>query len=104
MEKIIKEIYSLEHSWISSKVILWIYRVSITIIAIAGILKGLSQFDADGLFTIFITTPFLMIIFRVTIEIIMLLTGIYNKLSSIDNKFPNIPTSNETTPEESEFH
>lgn len=104
MKNIIKEIYSLEYLWLSSKPFLWMYRIGITLIAIAGIVKGLSEFNGEGLFTVFIETPFYMILFRVVIEMIFMLSGIYKKLSSIDEKLPNIPQSNETPPEEREFH
>ena len=88
MEKILKEILSLEKLWISSA-ILWFYRIGIIIIAIVGILYGLStmsQSFLEGLFQVVIGTPLAMLIFRLCVELMFLLAGIYNRLTSINEK------------------
>ncbi len=88
MDKIIKEIYSLDKLILSS-ILLWIYRIGFTLTAIVGILMGLSEMSQSfggGLFTIFIATPLALLSFRIWIELVYLLVGIYQKLSSINDK------------------
>ncbi len=97
MEKILKEIYSLDKLVLSS-VLLWIYRIGITLTAIVGILSGLSEMSQSfgaGLFTILIATPLAMLGFRIWIEILYLLVGIYQKLSSINDKLKPLEATEE---------
>ena len=94
MEKIISKIYSLD-KLILSDVLIWIYRIGITLIALIGILRGLSIMTDDflnGLFLIFIVTPLSMLAFRIQIELIYLLVGIYNKISRLADKLAPEPT------------
>ena len=98
MEKILGKIYSLDKLLLND-VLLWIYRIGITLIAIIGVLRGLSAMPADffnGLFIIFILTPFSMLVFRLQIELVYILVGIYNKISRLADKLAPEP---EKTPE-----
>ena len=93
MEKILKEILSLEKLWISSA-ILWFYRIGIVAIAIIGILYGLSTMSQnflEGLFQIVIVTPLAILVFRLYVELMFLLVGIYNRLTSINEKLEYLP-------------
>lgn len=93
MEKILGKIYSLDKLLLSD-VLLWIYRIGITLIAIIGILKGLSAMPDDftnALFIIFIITPFSMLVFRIQIELVYILVGIYNKISRLADKLAPEP-------------
>lgn len=87
MNEIVKKFYSLDELFLSS-ILLWIYRIGITLIAVWGVLQGISEMSQNfggGVFTIFIATPIAMVVFRIWIELLYLIVGIFNKLSDIKN-------------------
>ncbi len=93
MNKFFRDMYSFD-KLVLTDLLLWIYRIGVIFIGVVGVLYGLSEMANSffgGLFTVIIGTPLAMLVFRIQMEFVYLIVGIYNKLSAINAKIAEPP-------------